>query len=293
MTHRIASFALALILSLAWSGCGGKASPLPPSAGVEQVRPLPPRILLIGGEFWDGEAGGVPAAVTALERVLIGRSLAVAVRPEPQGGRGALAWNDTQLACALARESGAEIVLLYQATANHIGAESVYGTLYERVRGEVRVRVVDVATASIIASFDDFQLAGAPNRATASRLALTRGARQAGLVTLRVLREFGYIGDHDGGGIEVLLIDVDFATAQAVEQQARKLAGVAEVSRAVYIEGVASMKVRGTMAAAEVASHIDRSFPGALIREVTPDLIRVSVPPIQAAPTDSSAAASP
>lgn len=238
-----------------------------------------PRVMVMGVERADSADLNSRNVATQIERVMLGNQIPMVDQQflEMRRARDAAvasASNDYQVAAALGRDFGAEVVIVYEANADYEGGDMIYGQRFERYRGNVTLRVVDVDTAALIVSTTATDIGAAGGREGGARKALENAGKRIGETFFRELL-LAWVNKVDrGSALELVLTGVDFNTTNSIYLDVQELRGVNQVAPPQLTLGTTTIRITGTLQGFSLAQRLASNFPNLEIEEVTQNRVK-------------------
>jgi len=237
-----------------------------------------PRVMVVGVERADAQEISSNSVAVSIENFLITKGFDLVDKSTIEAGKArdvALNFDDYSAAQALGQRYGAEVLVTYQADADYSGGDVIYGTQFERYRGQVNVRVIKVDTAALMASVGSTDMGAAGGRLAGARKALENaGAKAAPSVFQKIVDTWQ--ADVEGGTrLELVIQGVDFKTSNSIYLDLQEMRGVTSVGNPQMVRDTVTIQLKGDIQGFGLAQRISTQFPNLEIEEVTQNRVKV------------------
>ncbi|MBI1883872.1 MAG: hypothetical protein HYS08_06660 [Chlamydiae bacterium] len=200
-----------------------------------------PRVMFIFAELIDGleQAGAVTQ--TEMERAFLAKDFPLVDKNQIQMIKerdAALSYADPQKAAALGRQSGAEMVVVGQATADLIDHSRPYGVSVFAYRSQISARVIKTDTAEVMVSDDVEGEARGGGRIPTAKDALRFGAGQLADKLMSEMVEKMRSEAYNVVNIQVVASGVNATAKQMLVKTLEEIRGIQSVNERSFVNNI-------------------------------------------------------
>ena len=219
------------------------------------------------------------SAQTAIEEILIesGFDLVDESQVEVLKARdAAMHPDDPNLAAALGKRLGAEIIIVFQAMADFEGTSNAYGLALHSFRGAVDATIIYTDTADILGSVSASDYAAAEGRPAAVRLAFQKTAKKvAPLIKERILNDW----QKHTNKLELIVNGLTYGEMKQLKERIQMMRRVKAVAAPKFEKGVTIFHIQADLSSEEFADKLlyGKELPGLDIQAMTPGRVEATI----------------